>query len=140
MASNARWKFYFAERHGFLRYLEYRHQRVAIPLTDPEPIPIGPPDGFLLGYPSFLKQVRGQEMQSIWYQAAEALDDAESVEVWGYSLPQSDTAVRTLLNDLRFRLARGEVGVRVHEKIPEVQERWREFLGEAAEIDDALLE
>jgi hypothetical protein len=128
-------RFYFEERYGFLRYLEYRHEGVVIPLTDPEPPPIGPPDGFLLGYPSFLKQVRGQEMQSIWYQAAKALEEAQSVEVWGYSLPQSDTAVRTLLNGLRFRLAKGEVRVRVHDPIHEVQDRWREFFGDAAEID-----
>ncbi len=132
-------RLYYEERYGFLRHLEYRHEDVVIPLTDPEQIPIGPPEGFLLGYPSFLKQVRGQEMQSIWYQAARALDEAESVEVWGYSLPQSDTAVRTLLNCLRFRLTKGEVGVRVHDPLREVRDRWQELLGEAAETDDELL-
>jgi hypothetical protein len=129
-------RFYFEERYGYLRYLEYRHEGVAVPLTDPEPLPIGPPEDFLLGYPSFLKQVRGEEMRSIWYQAATALDEAESVEVWGYSLPQSDTAVRTLLNPLRFRR---DVRVRVHDPLAEVQGRWKEFLGEAAEIDSARL-
>jgi hypothetical protein len=132
-------RFYFEERYGFLRYLEYRHAGIVIRLTDPEPNPIGPPDGFLLGYPSFLKQVRGQEMQSIWHQAARALDEAESVEVWGYSLPQSDTAVRTLLNGLRFRLTQGEIRVRVHDPLREVRDRWQEFLGDGAEIDDTLL-
>jgi hypothetical protein len=100
---------------------------------------MGPPDGFLLGYPSFLKQVRGQEMQSIWYQAARALDEAESVEVWGYSLPQSDTAVRTLLNCLTFKLTQGKVEVRVHDPLAEVRDRWQEFLGEGAKIDDVVL-
>ena len=132
-------RFYFDEQYGFLLNLEYRHEGVAIPLTDPEPNPIGPPDGFLLGYPSFLKQMRGREMQSIWHQAAKALDEAESVEVWGYSLPQSDTAVRTLLNCLRFRLAQCNVTVRVHDPLRDVRDRWQEFLGEAAETDDALL-
>jgi len=78
-------------------------------------------------------------MQSIWYQAARSLDVADSVEVWGYSLPPSDTAVRTLLNGLRFRLARGEVEVRVHDPLHEVRERWCEFLGDAAQLDDACL-
>ncbi|MGC2762588.1 MAG: hypothetical protein WA206_14850, partial [Candidatus Binatus sp.] len=132
-------RFYFEERHGFLRDLKYQHEGVTIPLTAPEPVPIGPLDGFLLGYPSFLKQVRGHEMQSIWYQAAGALDQAQSVEVWGCSLPQSDTDVRTLLNGLRFRLAQG-VRVRVHDPLPEVRDRWRAFLGEAAEIDGERLE
>lgn len=132
-------RFYFDERYGYLRYLDYRHRGTVLPLTDPEGIPIGPPDGYLLGYPSFLKQVRGEEMQSIWYQAERALDVAEWVEVWGYSLPQSDTAVRTLLNRLRFRLAHGEVRVWVHDPLSEVRDRWREFLGAAAEIDGARL-
>jgi hypothetical protein len=132
-------RFYFDEPYGFLRNLEYRHEGVAIPLTDPEPNPIGPPDGFLLGYPSFLKQLRGQEMQSIWHQAARALEEAESVEVWGYSLPQSDTAVRSLLNCLRFRRTPRKVRVRVHDPLREVRDRWAEFLGETAETDDALL-
>ncbi len=46
-------------------------------------------------------------MQSIWYQAGSSLDMTDSAEVWGYSLPPSDAAVRTLLNALHFRLARG---------------------------------
>lgn len=63
------------------------------------------------------------------------------MEIWGYSLPQSDTAVRTLLNILRFRLAkREEVRVQVHEGVSEVRDRWGDFLGEGAEIDDRLLE
>jgi hypothetical protein len=133
--------FYFDERYGFLTHLKYRHEGTIIPLTQPEPNPIGPPEGYLLGYPSFLKQLRGQQMQSIWYQAAKALDEAELVEVWRYSLPQSDTAVRTLLNCLRFRLlAEREFRVLIHDRKPEVQERWREFLGERAEIDGSLLQ
>lgn len=133
-------RFYFENRYGFLRDFEFTHRGVPVPLADPAPDPIGPPDGFLLGYPSFLKQVSGFEMQSIWYQAARALDTAHSVEVWGYSLPQSDTAVRTLLNGLRFRLDRREVRVEVHDPLREVQDRWSDFLGEKAEVDGARLE
>jgi hypothetical protein len=79
-------------------------------------------------------------MQSIWYKAARALETANSVEVWGYSLPQSDTAVRTLLNSLRFRLDKPEVRVQVHDPIQEVQDRWLDFLGGKAEVDGARLE
>ncbi len=68
------------------------------------------------------------------------MNEAQSVEVWGYSLPESDTAVRTLLNGLRFRLAEGEVRARVHDPNAEVQDLWRDFLGDAAEIDGVLLE
>lgn len=77
---------------------------------------------------------------SIWDQANKSLALAESVEIWGYSLPQSDTAVRILLNILRFRLANREVRVQVHEGVPEVRDRWQRFLGEGAEIDGRLLE
>lgn len=61
-------RFYFDERHCFLRDLDFRREDTgaAVPLTDPDPAPVGPPEGFLLAYPSFLKQVRGPEMQSIW--------------------------------------------------------------------------
>jgi len=124
-----RGRFYFEERYGFLPLLEYRYNGVRIPLTDPEPAPIGPPDGFLLGYPSFLKHLRGPELQSIWYKASRALNEAQSVEVWGYRLPESDTAVRTLLNGLRFRLAEGEVRARVHDPNAEVQDPLAGFLG-----------
>ena len=79
-------------------------------------------------------------MQKVWHLAGEALRQAELVEVWGYSLPASDMAVRALLNILRFRLANHEVRVRVHERVPEVRDRWREFLGETAEIDAQPLE
>jgi hypothetical protein len=133
-------RFYFEERYGFLRYLHYQYKGTLIPLTAPGRLPIGPPDGFLLAYPSFPKQVRGEEMQLIWHEAARAMSEASSVEVWGYSLPESDTAVRTLLNALRFRLATGGVSVRVHDPLSEVQDRWREFLGDAAEIDGERLE
>ncbi len=53
---------YFEERYGFLQYFNYRRQGFAIPLTASGTTPIGPPDDFLLGYPSFLKQVRGEQI------------------------------------------------------------------------------
>ncbi len=134
-------RFYFENRYGFLRDFKYTHRGTLIPLTNPEPEPIGPPDGFLLGYPSFLKQVRGPEMQSIWYQAARALETANSVEVWGYSLPQSDTAVRTLLNSLRFatRQTRSQ-GPSSRSDSGGAVTRWLDFLGGKAEVDGARLE
>lgn len=55
-------------------------------------------------------------------------------------MPPSYTAVRALLNRLRFRLAKGEVKVRVHERLLEVRDRLREFPGEGAEIDGEILE
>ena len=63
----------------------------------------------------------------------------EAVEVWGYSLPQSDTAVRSVLNCLRFRLAQCNITVRVHDPLRDGRDSWQEFLGGAAETDKALL-
>lgn len=55
---------------------------------------------------------------------------ASFVQVIGYSLPESDTAIRVLLNPLRGRLESGEVQVLVDDPNPETRERWTEFLGE----------
>jgi hypothetical protein len=77
------------------------------PDTDPEYQPVW-------AYPSFLKRFRGKEMREVWQPADEAQRRAESVEVWGYSLPESDSAVRVLLNVLRNRLKREKVYINVH--------------------------
>jgi hypothetical protein len=72
-------------------------------LMDPQEPRVGPPEGSVLLYPSFLKQLSGAVMQQIWHAAGEALRNASGIEMYGYSLPESDLAVRTLLNVLRFR-------------------------------------
>lgn len=129
--SNRRGELYF--RHpSYLQCFSFEK-----PLVDPrEPPPgSGPPEGSVLMYPSYLKQLKSHEMQSVWHHTARGLEKAHHVEIWGYSLPESDTAVRVLLNPLRFRLDAGSVAVDVHDPNPEVQERWREFLGPHARID-----
>lgn len=110
-------------------------------LVDPqEPPPgSGPPEGSVLMYPSYLKQMKGKEMQTVWHRAAQAIAEAQHVQVCGYSLPESDTAARVLLNPLRFRLDEGVVHVVVRDPREEVHERWREFLGPRIQIDDQPL-
>ena len=71
---------------------------------DPDSPRYGGPEHPMSAYPSFLEKLRGREMQQIWYRTGHALSKADEVEIWGYSLPESDVAVRTLLNVLRFRL------------------------------------
>jgi hypothetical protein len=63
-------------------------------------------------------------MQWIWHCAAKALEAAEKVEFVGYSLPESDLAVRVLLSPLRFRLERRDVSIVVQDKNGEVLDRW----------------
>lgn len=107
------------------------------PLVDPlEPQPgTGPPEDAILMYPSYLKRLTSMTMQTVWHCAAEALLRAQHVEIRGYSLPKSDTAVRVLLNSLRFRLAEQRVHVAVHDPTEEVRNRWAELLGPSAFID-----
>lgn len=55
----------------------------------------------VIAYPSFLKRLDVPEVLEIWRQADTALRNADEIEIWGYSLPKSDTAMRALLNSLR---------------------------------------
>ncbi len=91
-------------------------------------------------YPSFLKKLEGLQMQSIWYSASKALDNADEIHIIGYSLPESDTAIRTLLNTVRFRLEKGEVKVTVDDPDGEARQRWEDFLGNKAVLRDRSLQ
>ncbi|MCP4371886.1 MAG: hypothetical protein GY797_27780 [Deltaproteobacteria bacterium] len=91
-------------------------------------------------YPSFLKCIEGFQMQSIWYSASEALDNADEIHIIGYSLPESDTAIRTLLNTVRFRLEKGEVKVTVDDPDGEARQRWKDFLGNKAVLRNRSLQ
>jgi hypothetical protein len=101
-------------------------------LMDPEAPIVPPSEDPLLLYPSYLKQLNSPVMQQIWYRGSEALSAAERVEIYGYSLPESDLAVRTLLNVLRFRGESGAVRVLVHDPSVASQVRWKMFLGPKA--------
>ena len=125
---------YFLDEFEF----HYRGQRIA--LIDPAEPAIGPPAPSVLAYPSFLKQMSGVEMQKIWSFADAALHEADRVEVWGYSLPESDSAARVLLNVLGARLDRHKVTVTIHDPDPQARRRWKTFLGTRAHIDEQKLE
>jgi hypothetical protein len=108
---------------------EFRFRFEQLPLFDPAGPSFRPDVNPVLAYPSFLKQLGGPEMQRIWHLAGEALKNADQIDVWGYSLPESDTAIRALLNQVRFRLECEQVAVHIHEpNSVEVRERWKVFL------------
>jgi hypothetical protein len=134
-------RLYFDSNHGFLKFLAIQTECGAIHFHDPlEKTIVGPPRESLLAYPSFLKQLPGEEMQEIWRAASEAIFKADSVEVWGYSLPESDLAVRTILAPLRSRLRYHTIRrVRVHDPSGDVRARWKDLLGSSAKIDSAML-
>ncbi len=83
------------------------------------------PDPAVMAYPTYLKKLAGPEMQQVWHRAAKALRKAHVIEIWGYSLPESDTAIRILLNILRFR---SKIQINVHEPCATARTRWSKFL------------
>lgn len=98
------------------------------------------PNPPLLSHPSYLQILGTSEIREIWNQAERALNKAKEVEVWGYSLPESDHAVRALLAPLSHRLERSKVSVIVHDPDFETRGRWKKFLGSALISDDACAE
>ncbi len=130
---------YFSNLY-FLRYFNFRYEDEALPFFDPLAPQIGPDRERILANPSFLKRLEGVETQRLWYSAAKALETAETVDFDGYSLPESDLAIRVLLGPLRFRLERGEVSVVVRDPSGEVLDRWRPFLGERIKRDKRPLQ
>ena len=122
----------------FLPYFKFRYQELS--LFDPAGPKSGPDGHPVLAYPSFLKQLGGLEMQRIWHLAGEALKTADQIDVWGYSLPESDTAIHALLNSVRFRLECGRVAVHIHEpNSGEVRDRWKVFLQNRDCVDKRAL-
>jgi len=86
------------------------------------------PDGRpLITHPSYLKVVQNDFIRQIWWRADEVLRRADQVDIWGYSLPESDVAVSLLLAPLHWRAARGEVAVHVHDPSGEILDRYRSF-------------
>lgn len=130
----------YFEHPRFLHNFGFTSKGNPLDLMDPDEPRVGPPEGSVLLYPSFLKQLSGAVMQQIWHAAAEALCNANRVDVYGYSLPESDLAVRTLLNVLRFRSESEVLRLSVHDPSADAQERWRGFLGNRAIVDARLIE
>ena len=92
------------------------------------------PDPPLIAYPSFLKRLDHPTVDSIWRDASEALARAESLEVWGYSLPASDGAIRALLQTVSVRARRKELDVVVYDPSQCVLKRWKRLLGDGIQV------
>jgi hypothetical protein len=89
----------------------------------------GPDHDPVIAYPSFLKKLDIPVILDIWQQADAGLRQADEIEVWGYSLPESDSAMRGLLNPLRVRLQQRRVKIPVHlAGDGKALDRWRSFL------------
>lgn len=100
-----------------------------------EPAPGGgPPENPMTIFPSYLKQIEGPIMQSIWDQAVHALNHAEELIIIGYSLPSADVAVRALINPVRQRFNQTAIKVTIVDPSNMVLQRWREFLGDGVRL------
>lgn len=86
-------------------------------------------------FPSYLKQLDDEVLQSIWDRAAKALYSSGHITFVGYSLPLADVAVRALLNPIRKRLSEGKCSVTVVIGTDaQAETRWKAFLGSEVEV------
>lgn len=117
-----------------LREFDFQMDVDPVRLIDSDAPEFYAPDPGMMAYPSFLKRLDHPILETIWRTASEALARAESVVVWGYSLPESDAAIRALLQGLSARVRRGEAEAVVHDPSQRVLRRWRALLGEQVEL------
>lgn len=120
---------------GYLQHFPFKHKNCNYVFKDSWKGSVADFNKLALLYPSFLKRIEIPQLQKIWYEASDALRSADEVDICGYSLPESDTAVRVLFSCLRFRSQDVDVQVTVHDKSDETLERWRAFLGEKAILE-----
>lgn len=119
----------------FLSFLPFQFGATTLTFRDAAAPALTARDESVLLYPSFLKRLRTPELLEVWHLAGEALRTATRVVAIGYSLPDADVAVRTLLLPLRFRALRGDVNVLVIDESEQTLQRWQDFLrGNAEEL------
>ena len=129
--------FGWKEKHNGL-YLDYRYFLYHIPFQfksdnmtfkDLEEPQFPARDNPVLLYPSFLKRIYTPELHEVWRLAGEAVRSCKKFVGAGYSLPEADVAVRTLLLPMRSRTQARAVDVEVYDPSDKTLVRWQEFLG-----------
>ena len=123
----------YFESIRFLHEFGFEYERRPLNLVDPDEPHVAMYDDHLIAYPSYLKALDHPVLTEIWRQASGALLQTDRVDVWGYSLPPSDSAARALLQPLAVRLARNEVQVAVHDPNQSTLDRWKRFLGDSVD-------
>ena len=122
-------------RHAnYLQYMILPGARAAFRDQNEPPSGSGPPENPLLIFPSYLKKFEHPVFQSIWDQAAIALNQADQVMFVGYSLPPADIAVRILINPLKRRRDHKGIKIRVVNPNEGSLERYKNFLGTGIEV------
>lgn len=86
--------------------------------------------------PDFLKAFANETMGQIWSQAQHAILNAREVHFIGYSLPEYDANIRTLLLPLREKIINNKCKVKVYllTKDKDGEERWKDHLTDGIEI------
>lgn len=92
-----------------------------------------------LTHPSYLKVVQNSFLREVWRRADVVIRSADRVDFWGYSLPESDIAVSLLLAPLRWRAAKNEVAICVHNPSGEALDRYRSFFDGHVGLDKKML-
>jgi len=93
----------------------------------------------LITHPSYLKTLQNSYVREIWRCADEAIRSVQKIDIWGYSLPESDVAVSLLLAPLRWRAEKREVEICVHDPNGEVLDRYRSFFNGRLTLDKSTL-
>lgn len=86
--------------------------------------------------PDFIKYSGNETMTSIWAQAQQAIINANEVHIIGFSLPEYDANIRTLMLPLRHKLLKDKCKVKVYilNSDKDSQERWQNHLTNKIEI------
>ena len=125
---------FFLEGPEFLDVLGIRCGQRMEPVHDAnEPTTYQPSDA-ILAYPSYLKKLTHPALASVWQKASAAILSAKTVKVVGYSLPESDSAIRALLLPLRERLDNGAASAEIIDKSQGTLNRWKDLLGPNAKL------
>ncbi|MDH3503933.1 MAG: hypothetical protein OEM58_05315 [Nitrospirota bacterium] len=123
------------ENSTYLNEFAYNHEDRTVLLTDPE-YSYSHGINQLLVTPSFIKNLTHPILVKVWGAAHSALEQADVVDVWGYSLPEADGAARALFLGLKTRLNSGKVHVTVHDPCNATRERWLHCLGDLIHTKD----
>lgn len=120
---------FYLQTDGFLSEFLFPCDDAELSVADPEETPLSFSEEVILAYPSFLKQLRSEPLQTVWHKTLRCFASAECIDVWGYSLPPDDSAVRTLLLSVVTRVREGDCWVTVHDPNSQVLDRWKELFG-----------
>lgn len=89
-------------------------------------------------FPTFMKSYEHFILLDIWAKAADAIQETSEIHFIGYSLPEYDTNIRTLLLPLRTKIKNKNCLAKVYvmkgASAQDINDRWKNFLGDNIEL------